>query len=388
MIPVFDAAVLTYPWSVLEQGAEAARRHVGEGVGFSVAAAYHSLRQLDPLSTRATVREIPDAAVYWTPDAQTFAQSAIRPVVATGEVRDAYARARDELGARGARVGAWVSVLHTTALASRHPASAITVATGDVLRHALCPGSSDAREYAVALIRDLMARDAPDFLELEATGYHGWRHDSRHDKAAIPVSDDLNFLLSVCFCVNCAERIASLGTDPDAVRARFRNAIAHALRRPRAATDGGPSVADMAVVDEARRRIVVESTARLVAAAGATPVLVHAGPEPHRTGSRVALDAVSAAELPARVAVVVSTDGEPRSECRETVDRAVSHYVDAADVVVSRRVWSPDVDSGEQLSADVTAIVRLGARGVRFHTYGLLNEERLGWIRTAVEGVA
>lgn len=382
--PGFDAAILAYPWSVLEQGSAAARRHVGEAVGFSLAAAYHSLRQLDPLS-ESPVRDVPDAAVYWSPRAASFARGSLSPVLPQGSLRDSYSRARAELGGVGARVGAWVSVLHSTALASAHAESALTIATGDVLRHALCPAAPEAVEYAVALVRDLVLQEQPDFLELEATGFHGWRHDSRHDKAAIEVSDELNYLLSVCFCTACSRGITDLGGDPERIRDGFRRALRRILRRETGT--GAPDPGDLALVDEARRRAVVALAARLVAAADGIPVLIHAGPEPRRTGSRAALAADSVGELPAPIDVVLSTDGLGREATQDAVARAVDHYAGAAGVVVSRRVWAPDVRSGEQLAADVAGVLARGARGVRFHTYGLLDEERLGWIRSGVEGV-
>jgi hypothetical protein len=382
-----DAAVLAYPWSVLEQGAAVARRQVGEAVGFSLAAAYHSLRQLDPLSARP-VREHPDAAVYWTPGDGAFARTSITPSVASGELHDSFSRARTELGSRGARVGAWVSVLHSTAAASAHPDSAVTIATGDVLRHALCPSSPDAGEYAVALIADLVAREAPDYLELEATGHLGWRHDSRHDKAAIPVSDAMNHLLSVCFCTACRSVMAGLGSDPELIREQFRLAIVRGLRAGGRTRADEPAEESLAVVDETRRRTAVALTGRLVAAAGGRPVLVHAGPEPRRTGARAALDASDLGEVPAPVDLVISSDGMDHLSCLDTIARAADHYAGAAGVVLSRRVQEPDVRSGAQLAADVSGAVARGARGVRFHTYGLLDEERLRWIRTAVEDVA
>lgn len=381
----FDAAILAYPWSVNEQGATRAIRATGGATAFSLAAAYHSLRQLDPLSEQNLVREIPNAALYWNPGPAAFTGT-IRPIRPPSNLADAYPRARDALGAAGARVGAWVSVLHSTALATAHPQSVLTTATGSLLGHALCPASPDAMEYARAAITDLLTRETPDYLELEATGYHGWRHDSRHDKSAFPISDRLNFLLSMCFCLHCCVAYAEQGGDPELLRHRVSESIRGRLRGHSTLSPDPLDDDDMSILVSARQGVVTRMNAELAARSQelGVPVLIHAGWEPLRTGSRAVLDHLAIGALPGRVGVVVSTDGQTSADQNRTIKQAVLHYEGSAEIYLSRRVWAPDVESEQQLYSDVATAKDEGAAGVRFHTYGLLDEERLRWIGNTV----
>ncbi|WP_243228849.1 hypothetical protein [Microbacterium sp. CIAB417] len=278
---------------------------------------------------------------------------------------------------------AWISVLHSSALAERNPSSALRNATGDVLGHALCPSRPEVVDYGRRLVGDAAKRLDVDGLEIEATGFHGWAHGSRHDKAGVLVDQVRNFLLSICFCEGCSAAIHEAGGVASQCRDAFADAVRASLSHERIEPlESFVAAEPLALVLEARARIVERYTAAVLDSAGTLPVLIHAGADPIATGSRAALPASVLAQLPVRPeGVVVSTDGLDDATAAVAMRSAVAEY--GASAWISIRVQRPDIVSRESLSARLSEARELGVGGVRLHNLGLWNEAQLGWVRSS-----
>jgi hypothetical protein len=107
-----------------------------------------------------------DGTVYFTPDPSRY--GAIKPVPSR------LVRERDVLRElTGGRVAAniWLVLLHNSRLGERYPESTVRNAFGDRYVYSLCPSSPDARQYAVALCRDVSESYPLTGLSVETPGF-------------------------------------------------------------------------------------------------------------------------------------------------------------------------------------------------------------------------
>jgi len=376
----FDIGILAYPWDV---DPEEARALADAGVtSFSIAAAYHSVRELRPRSRERPVLTR-DAGLHWKPGADAFRGAAIAPIVDPAPSFETALRSVGE-----ARVWAWCAVLHSSPLAAANPKFALRDAWGQPSRHALCPSRTEVQDYASRMLADLTGRIGVPGVELEAAGFHGWRHASLHDKSAVEVGVAANLLLSLCLCSGCCAAYERSGIDSTELAKRVREAAHAALAHPDATADAAAFLASwigeelLARTLAVRGEIVRDFTAVLRGAIPAsTPVLVHAGADPLTTGSRAVLPPEALSAVGGVDGVVVSTDAADRARYRQIVERSVIDYPDRS--WVSLRVMGPEVSSGRDL-AERTALARVSrARGVRLHNWGLWNETQMSWVTDA-----
>lgn len=375
--------VLAYPWEFLLQP-DAAGVLAGSGAaGVAVAGAYHAVRVLRPPGRPPRVLDLPSAARYWRPAGGRYPERLTPPsppAAWAGSAEAAVASCR----AAGLPAGAWLSVLHATALASAAPDLALVNCYGDRYRHALCPSRPEAADYASALVGEALRALEPDWLELEATGFHGYRHDSLHDKAGVTVDDELARLLSICFCPGCRRAQAAAGLDPDraaAVVAAWADDLLAAAPTGRRPDPLDERSSLLAAVLEVRAGIVTALLGRLVAQCRAAGIAVaqHAGLPAGTVGSRVPLATALAAGVDA---VVLTTDALPPVVAAADVAAAVRQAAGEASVLAGVRGFPPDVRSAADLATRLTGAAVAGAAGARLHTYGLIGATQLGWLAT------
>ncbi|WP_051425586.1 hypothetical protein [Jiangella gansuensis] len=391
---VTGTGLLAYPWEFAIDP-DAGQAIAGAGVGaVCVAGAYHAVRALRARGSRdgaPRVVDQPHAAAYWPVDAARY-PGRLAPAAPPAPWADCAVAAVAACRAVGLGTGLWLSVLHSTRLATLAPDLALVNCFGDVYRHALCPAHDEVRAYAEALVRDATDRLAPDWVELEAVGYHGFRHASLHDKAGVPVGDDTAYLLSLCFCPACRRLFTAWGGDPE----RLAAAVREEVRRRLAGSFGGdvdpeldPAVrAELALLAEVRDDVgaaLVAAAASPVRAAG-LPVVVHAGVSPTTVGSRSPLTPALGALADA---VVVSTDGRDPADADDDIAAAVRGVAGgrdggaAAAVLASVRAFPPDVAAEEQVRRRLTGAADAGAVGARVHTFGLISDTQLRWVGSA-----
>ncbi|WP_093469826.1 hypothetical protein [Streptomyces melanosporofaciens] len=100
--------------------------------------------------------------------------------------------------------------------------------------YALCPAQPEVAAYAVRLVRAFCARyDAAEVpsLMLEACGWLGFEHGSRHEKTAgADLSAGCRDLLSICLCAACRTGIEAAGADPTGVARAVRRTVDAEMR--------------------------------------------------------------------------------------------------------------------------------------------------------------
>lgn len=207
-----------YPWDVIGDP-DAVSRLQQLGVRrVALAAIYHSVRAATPrhpshrqVTLARTTALVPASADY--PEG----------LVPDRAPEHAWQDAAAPLRAAGIEVCAWVVLTHVDGFDARADSHRVD-AFGDVMDYALCPATPRAREYAEAVLAEVLAAtgDAPLILEAVAAG--GWQHGGAHDKASDRVSAVESALLSQCFCETCSARLTESGVDVDDVRRRIRAA--------------------------------------------------------------------------------------------------------------------------------------------------------------------
>lgn len=387
---VTGTALLAYPWEFAIDP-DAGQAIAGAGVGaVCVAGAYHAVRALRARGSRdgaPRVVDQPHAAAYWPVDAERY-PGRLAPAAPPAPWADCAVEAVAACRAVGLGTGLWLSVLHTTRLATLAPDLALVNCFGDVYRHALCPAHDEVRAFASALVRDAVDRLAPDWVELEAVGYHGFRHASLHDKAGVPVGEDTAYLLSLCFCPACRGRFGARGGDPGRLAGAIREEVGRRLAGA-PGRDLEQSVrAELALLEGMRGEVGHELVAAAASPARSAglPVVVHAGVSPTTVGSRSPLTRALAALADA---VVVSTDGRDPADADDDIAAAVRGVAggrdggDAAAVLASVRAFPPDVAAEEQVRRRLTGAAGAGAVGARVHTFGLISDTQLRWVGSA-----
>ncbi len=169
----------------------------------SIGSAYHGGRMLLPRSRR--VYEQDPSALFFPARVERYRDLPFHPAVAPEATRvpPFVAACRK----RGLEVSAWTVLLHNDRLGLQAPECCIRNVFGDRYSYGLCPAHPDVRAYAGALCEDIAEQPGFTRLDLEALSYMGYAHGSLHDKAGIPLPEWASWLLSICTCRHCRERV-------------------------------------------------------------------------------------------------------------------------------------------------------------------------------------
>ena len=88
-----------------------------------------------------------------------------------------------ELPTAGLAVNAWMVLLHNTRLGDSLSGGTVENAFGDRYVYSLCPSAPDAREYAVALCKDVTENYAVSGISMESPGFPPYAHGFHHEFA-------------------------------------------------------------------------------------------------------------------------------------------------------------------------------------------------------------
>lgn len=387
------SAIWTYPWDILGEGADVVLDRVAAAglQGVSLAAAYHTVRALCPHDPKRAVYHGEGGVLYFRHEPEFFRDTRIRPVesalLAEGDALRLLCAA---VAGRGIRVHAWTVLHHNTRLGTAYPDCSLEDAFGDRYPFGLCPAHPDVRAYTRALVSALAAVDGLDIVELESLGYMGMDHSGHHAKAGIELDALHRFLLSVCFCRWCRERMATAGADPEAARA----AVVAEMR----AYFGGGRQFEGAESLEALHEVLGQVQAEGVLAGRADAVLSLLGElrplvqPPKRLSVMVAASPLvtgAAAAIPLEAArgqtdILLRQAFAKESEAIRADLAMVAAQRGSTPLYAGLQAVEPFVRGAANVAASVRAARDAGAEGVQFYHYGLMPLENLDWIRTAL----
>ncbi len=389
------SAIWAYPWDFLDEGPEAADRIADAGLeGVSVAAAYHTVRTLCPHNPVRAVYHGEGGVLYFHPEQSRTEPCRIKPVLSElCEHLDPLHTVCEMARRRGLKVHAWTVLTHNTRLGTRFPDCTIENAFGDRYLFGLCPAHPDVRAYAIAVMGSLASRSEVSTIELESVGYMGIDHSGHHSKTGIVLDDLHRFLLSICFCPHCRERMQAQNVDAGAAReavvqemrgyfaGRYRNGGEDALSGVSEVL--GEDTADGIL--QARDEVVLTLMEELYWLVNEPQVLsVMVSPTPTTTGALAGVTLSQARQWCDRL-LTQAFHKEPDGIRKQVADVAVRRG--STPVHAGLQAIVPYVGSEEHLASAARAAVDAGAEGLEFYHYGLAPLENLNWIRSVLAAV-
>ena len=388
----------TYPWDIQDQGLETLAADLVGRAGLntvSMATSYHAGRFLQPRSPQQKAYFPEDGTIYFRPDESLWQGKEIQPLVAQnlierGDMLEALTRAR---ATTGLKISCWTVCLHNTRLGTLHPDHVTRNAFGNANYYNLCPSSPAARDYVVTLVRDITANYKPDMLELESPNFMGYAHEHHHEKDGVGLNAEDDFLLSLCFCDHCTARAQKAGVPVEAARKTVARFIAETCERavperqfadfPDAGIDAFRAYPELHAFLAWRSEPVTSLIGEIKAAADPSTRIVLIDLKVAWLGG-VDLDAVGKL-----------CDGAILC-CYDMTPEAVGDVIRTGRAILGPekflglglRVFYPEVDGPEILTARVKNAVEAGVDGVNFYNYGLIPAKRLDWVGEAVAAIS
>lgn len=212
-----------YAWDLVEAGvapvvADLQARNINT---ITLAGSYHAGKFLRPHGRAGKVYFPEDGTAYFRTDQRRYGK--IKPVenslVASHDIFDECCRHG------GMQVNAWMVLMHNSRLGQTHTDACVTNAFGDPYIYNLCPSAPEAREYAVALCRDITESHDVSGISLETPGFLPFEHGYHHEFALVRQNSWLNNMLGLCFCRHCVDGAKSAGVDADGLKTRVRGKI-------------------------------------------------------------------------------------------------------------------------------------------------------------------
>ena len=385
----------TYPWDVQDQGLERLYSDLRDRAKLntiSLATSYHAGRFFQPRSPKDKAYFPEDGTVYFRPNEALWEGKEIRPLVARNvdERGDMLQALVDERARGGMKVSCWTVCLHNTRLGMLHPQHVTRNAFGNPNYYSLCPSSPAARDYVVTLVKDVTTHYKPDMLELESPNFMGFAHGYHHEKDGVGLTDEDDFLLSLCFCDHCTTSAGLAGVDVAGARKLVTAFIAEACER------------------ETPAKQITEFPAAGIDAFRAWPAL-HSFLQWRQEPVTSLIGEIRENADPAtRIVLIDLKDGWLGGVDLQAVGKLCDgailccYDMDAQEVgeVITTgrqalgpekylglgcRLFYPEFGSGAELAERTRAAIAAGADGINFYNYGLIPAKRLDWVRTAVD---
>ncbi|HEX2525116.1 MAG TPA: hypothetical protein VHL31_02300 [Geminicoccus sp.] len=217
-------SIYSYAWDLADEGAGAfGDRIAATGANsVSLAAAYHAGKFIRPHGRSGKVYFPEDGTVYFRHDPSAYQriQPLPNPLLADRDPLADLARQLPDLERYG-----WVVCFHNTPLGRLHPDLVSRNCYGDPYWYSLNPAHPEAREYVVALCRDLTMHYDLSGIRLETPGWLPFEHGYHHEFALIRMDGWTKLLLGLDFSEATVTLAAVDGIDVLHVQKRVQAAI-------------------------------------------------------------------------------------------------------------------------------------------------------------------
>jgi len=390
-------ALWIYPWDIADAGIAPTVRRARDDwklTALSLAASYHSSKDLLPTHGSQQLYLSPGAAVYFRPDDRAYGDTPLRPLVTPrDDLLDVLDRTAAACHDAGLSLRAWTVGLHNSRLGEAHPEATEENVFGNRYPWGLCPSKPAVRAYLVGLIRDLATNHDLDAIDLESVGFHGFTHGHHHERVGINFAPLDEMLLGLCFCDACRERAQARGVDADRLRRDVRSLLdarfaVEAQMPPPDADDLRPVLSLLlswpelrgyietrcdtvtSLVDEIRREALAGTRTELALTAATFMRAVNAWQE--------GMDLRALARV-ANGIIFLSYFHDPQAVAAD-VQFAREQTGDATKIVVGLSLTAPLTTSAANLRAKVDAARALGIGKFSFYNYGFVSAARLDWL--------
>ena len=383
-------AIYSYAWDVAERPlADFAREVRGLGLNtVTLAGSYHAGKFIRPRGKQGKVYFPEDGTVYFRADPRRYGR--IKPIAnSLNTDRDVFR----ELSDAGVAVNAWMVLLHNTRLGAAYRDATVENAFGDRYVYSFCPSAPEAREYAVALCKDITENYPVLGVSVEAPGFAPFVHGFHHEFALMKQNRWLDNQLGLCFCSHCLKSATTAGIDANRLRARVCEDIESCLAGD---FDIPDDMAEAFWLGDTRtdgdlskflawRCEVVTSLIREIKAAIRKDVVLAVIPSVARPTCGAWYEGSDLKALAETAGIIEACFYEPN---------AVRVRADAWDV--KRRLRGvgsirgilrpahPDLKSKSEVVAAVEGLKEAGITDIAFYNYGLLRPAGLSWIGEAL----
>jgi len=386
----------TYPWDIQDQGIDGTFGDLRDRAGLntiSLATSYHAGRFLQPRSPRQKAYFPEDGTVYFKPNPSLWAGKEIVPLEAqnVSERGDMLRALVDARAGGGMKLSCWTVCLHNTRLGILHPDHVTRNAFGNPNYYNLCPSSPAARDYVVTLVKDVTTAYKPDMLELESPNFMGFAHEFHHEKDGVGMTDEDDFLLSLCFCDHCMARGAKVDVPMEGAKKTVARFIAEMCEREVPAKQ----FADFPAAGIDAFRAWPDLHAFLTWRTEPVTSLIKAIKDNADPATRIVLIDLKDGWLGGvdLEAVGKVCDGAilccyfmPPAETAALMKAGRAALGPDKYLGAGYRVFYPEVTTADDMAARAKAAVDAGADGINFYNYGLIPAKRLDWVRKAVDG--
>jgi hypothetical protein len=380
----FGGALFAYPWPFHREGFEAALDRV-ERSGcreLVITPAYHRADFFQPHDPGCPILYGENGVVFFDVDASRYGDTEIRPRRSRHVVgADWFERVVDAVRDRGLHVSLWAVYNFTDELSDRYPRLARHDPFGQPHRGALSCGAAAVRAYFTALTDDLLARFAPAYVWVESLQRRGM---SQPGKTRAPVTPRCHFLLALDCHPEMLRRAQEHGLEATAFRQDLVDWLGPRLARTPRGDDGDPVDAEwistafdgrlgryLDICRQETTQLWLDVAARIHAAGAG----IHHVPVTDAAPAHTDLDPAVMRQVDRLF--VSSLDHDPAAQ----VGAARSGLADGAQVYAGLH---GSYDAEASVEADVAAARDAGCDGASFYAYGLLREEQLGWIGSAL----
>ncbi|WP_051329339.1 alpha-amylase family protein [Geminicoccus roseus] len=217
-------SIYAYAWDLADEGPGSfGERIQATGAGaVSLAAAYHAGKFLRPHGRSGKVYFPEDGTIYFRHDPAAYqrVQPLPNPLLAEHDPFADLAGHLPEMERYG-----WVVCFHNTPLGRLHPDLVARNCYGDPYWYSLNPAHPEAREYVVALCRDLTRTYDLAGLRLETPGWLPFDHGYHHEFALVRMDAWTKLLLGLDFSEATVTAAAVDGIDVLHVQKRVRDAL-------------------------------------------------------------------------------------------------------------------------------------------------------------------
>ncbi len=222
-------SLFTYPWDLHDEGVDRALDFITEKAGFNsicLALSYHIATYFLPHNPRRKIYYGDHGALYFQPQTELFANTALNPQVSPVVGGDDYMeKIRQGTSERQIEFCAWIVYFFNHHLARTFPGCAKVDVFGNPYLSLLCPANPDVRAYAVALTHDIVSNFRPQAVNLESLSYKHFDYGFLNSKILVEMTPLQKFLMGLCFCPHCLQAANETGMDG----AQFKRWIADYL---------------------------------------------------------------------------------------------------------------------------------------------------------------
>lgn len=391
MAEEFLGSIYTYPWDLTDEGLDRSLNRIADLARCKevmLTPSYHVSTYFLPHNPKRPIYYGEDGAVYFRPEENHFAKTRIRPRVSDTVDQDGYfERIVEAISKRGLKFGAWIVYFYNHHLAESYPEFAKHDAFGNAYLGQLSPSPPDVREYVVALTGNVVQKYKPAAVHVESLNRLRWNYGFRNPKVLSEITDRCQFLLGLDFNPAATAAASQAGLDGR----RFQKDVAEWLR-PRLARL--PSPDDRLPVTEAW--IAEEFDGRLKQyleiAQGNTTALWHRVAKVIQSGGAKIQSTISSPSSARQNDLSPSVNSEldrvtigpvqAGEEGRRRIRDLQSQIRKGGVVMVSTQPGG--MTRAVELEEQVRNAKSAGAGGCTFYNYGLLREEQLGFVGSAL----